>query len=114
MKVLHMFMFNPNLILPKSVLCLIKLRVIEVFVCFMIYRTAMTMFPRIVAHLALLTGAVVMATEQCQYCAPDQQCWPSFQQLVDFNKTLDGYALYPSQPEYRYSTLKLVLSGHSK
>ena len=76
--------------------------------------TAMTMFPRIVAHLALLTGAVVMATEQCQYCAPDQQCWPSFQQLVDFNKTLDGYALYPSQPEYRYSTLKLVLSGHSK
>lgn len=45
-------------------------------------------------------ATVAMAADDCLYCEPGQQCWPTFQQFISFSTSLDGDAFFPSDKNY--------------
>ena len=49
----------------------------------------------------LLVGIRLVVGQESRYCGPENSCWPSVQQFMDFNASLTGEVLFPSSEYYR-------------
>ena len=45
---------------------------------------------------------VITTAQDCQYCQPGSNCWPTLQQLSDLNTSLDGDVITAANSIYQY------------
>ena len=66
----------------------------------------------LVALVAVLV-VVITTAEDCKYCQPGSNCWPTLQHLSDLNTTLDGDIITAENPIYKYVLIDFSLNCKS-
>ena len=59
--------------------------------------------------LVAVSVVVITTAQDCHYCSPGSNCWPTLQQLSDLNTTLDGDVITAENSIYKYVLLDFSL-----
>ena len=63
----------------------------------------------LVALVAVLV-VVITTAEDCKYCQPGSNCWPTLQHLSDLNTSLDGDVITAENSIYKYVSIDFSLT----
>ena len=55
----------------------------------------------ILSLICVLSRTTLTVGLESNYCGPENNCWPSFQQFMNFNASLTGEVLFPTAQDYR-------------